>query len=86
MSRLFKNIDSEESFGKLFEQGTRLGGGAFADVYQVVCRDNRKVVAVIKRVNLEIINYRAQDYPKREVVLYFVLISLESPKSIIELG
>ena len=50
MATLLQQVDGDESFGKSFSNGIKLGRGCFGDIHQVLYQG--KVVAVVKRVSL----------------------------------
>lgn len=67
MSTFLKKVDSEITFARYLRNGERIAAGAFANVFQAVNRENGKVVAVVKMVNLHTLNSRSIAYTKNEV-------------------
>ena len=80
MSRLFQNVDSEQSFNGMFRYGLQLNSGAFASVHQVVNRKNAKVIAAAKRVKLVSLESTFHQVSKKEVisVIFFCFVKFES--------
>lgn len=72
MSRLFQNVDSEQSFNGMFRYGLQLNSGAFASVHQVVNRKNGKVIAAAKRVDLVSLESTFHQVSKKEVISVIV--------------
>ena len=74
--KLFKNVKSKTDYDRSFSNGSRLGRGAFGDVYKVHCNDgNDTGVAAIKHVDLTMIhNEKKKEYAKQEVIPFFIII------------
>ena len=68
--KLFKNVKSKTDYDRSFSNGSRLGRGAFGDVYKVHCNDeNDTCVAAIKHVDLTMMrNEKKKEYAKQEVI------------------
>ena len=60
-------VKSKVDYDQSFQNGQRLGRGAFGSVFQVVNRENGKVAAAIKHVDLTDENETIRRYARQEV-------------------
>ena len=67
MSRFFQTINSETEFRKYLKNGNKIAKGAFGKVYEGVNRETGKVVAAVKRCELDIYQTSPSDSDLREV-------------------
>ena len=68
-------VKSKVDYDRSFQNGQRLGRGAFGSVYQVVNRENGNVVAAVKHVDLTgMTDERIKQYAKQEVSFFSSLI------------
>ena len=67
MANFFFNVRGEDFYRRHFEDGAEIASGGFGVVYPVINRDTGKVVAAIKRTNLEGRGERLKDYSRKEV-------------------
>ena len=70
MAGLFQNVKGEDSYEQYFEDGTKIASGGFGVVSPVINRKTGKVVAAIKRTNLENRDERLVDYSRKEASLF----------------
>ena len=67
MSRFFQKINSEAAFQNYLQNGNRIGKGAVGNVFEAVNRENGKVVAAVKRCELDIYTASPSESDLREV-------------------
>ena len=67
MAGLFHEVRSEDSYQKHFKDGTKIAEGGFGVVSPVINLVTGKVVAAIKRTDLEGRDQRYVDYSRKEV-------------------
>ena len=69
MAGLFQKVKNEDSYQKYFKDGEKFAKGGFGLVYPVINRETGKVIAAIKRVDLEGRDKKFVAYSRREVCL-----------------